>query len=78
MCNHGISEIYVPQSLHTCGVLIVCYIRVLCADINECSVGIHTCDQDCVNTNGSYQCTCQDGYVLGGDNSTCEGIVNLH
>ncbi|XP_076376095.1 uncharacterized protein LOC143259120 [Megalopta genalis] len=30
-----------------------------CEDINECELGIHTCNitsQDCVNTNGSYFC----------------------
>ena len=33
------------------------------ADINECNTyGI--CSQDCVNTKGSYRCTCRDGYVL--------------
>jgi len=48
---------------------------LLCTDINECSAGIHSCDQDCVNNNGSFQCTCQDGYVLGGDDSTCEGNI---
>ncbi|XP_076276277.1 uncharacterized protein LOC143207096 [Lasioglossum baleicum] len=34
-------------------------IDVFCDDINECTLGIHTCNltsHDCVNTNGSYFC----------------------
>ena len=45
-------------------------------DVNECSEGQHDCDQQahtvCSNTNGSYTCDCQTGYILSG--RICEGI----
>ena len=41
-------------------------------DINECD-GAHDCDQDCTNTDGSYICSCGDGYVLGDNERSCVG-----
>ena len=43
-----------------------------CADINECSV-IKPCSSlaNCVNTIGSYECSCQSGYS--GDGLKCDG-----
>ena len=31
------------------------------------------CDQFCENTNGSYKCSCQEGYILDNDGLTCNG-----
>ena len=40
-------------------------------DVNECLTGDHDCHAraDCINTEGSFQCVCQDGYA--GDGKTC-------
>ena len=39
--------------------------RHRCADVNECEMGTHTCDEGggskCWNTHGSYQCYCRPG-----------------
>jgi len=35
----------------------------LCSDIDECQYN-DTCEQICVNTEGSYQCVCEEGYTL--------------
>ena len=43
------------------------------ADINECAVQNGNCSQLCVNTNGSYYCSCYPGYRLNQDNKTCDG-----
>ena len=42
-------------------------------DINECTNGQHTCNLQatCTNTDGSYTCTCIDGYT--GDGDICFG-----
>lgn len=41
-------------------------------DVDECQEDLHNCSHNCSNTEGSYQCTCQDGYSLDAlDNSTC-------
>ncbi|XP_066488438.1 pro-epidermal growth factor [Tiliqua scincoides] len=43
-----------------------------CIDIDEClEGGLHICGQNCVNTPGSYICTCMPGYILGNDNWSC-------
>ncbi|XP_066283009.1 fibrillin-1-like [Branchiostoma lanceolatum] len=45
-------------------------------DIDECGLQIEsyrTCDQDCVNTVGSYYCTCSFGYELQEDGRSCKG-----
>ena len=56
-------------------------------DINECeNHGSHInnastfsgsdkgrCDQICINTNGSYYCDCNVGYLLASDSFKCEG-----
>ena len=43
-------------------------------DIDECSKGISGCTQGCINSVGSYFCTCQTGYYLDSDNTTCLGL----
>ena len=45
---------------------------VLRADINECgSIDLNNCDENaqCTNTDGSYTCSCNTGYV--GDGVSC-------
>ena len=38
-------------------------------DFNECAVGPYPCDQNaaCADTDGSFTCTCNDGYVENGN-----------
>ena len=62
---------------------VICYLSIYCftfgmqlfscmhADIDECAYSNGNCDQDCHNTNGSYYCTCSDGWHL--DGHTCNG-----
>ena len=42
-------------------------------DINECLKEIHDCDVNavCNNTQGSYKCTCEDGFQ--GNGTKCTG-----
>ena len=42
-------------------------------DINEC-VEQSPCDQQCTNTIGSFTCSCNNGYELDSDQTTCRGI----
>ena len=43
-----------------------------CQDEDECQLQIHNCDRfaTCSNTNGSYDCTCQEGFT--GDGFNCK------
>ena len=50
-------------------------ITLLFTDINECDSKIPVCDdhKDCINTNGSYECRCSDGFEAD-DHDNCIGI----
>ena len=41
-------------------------------DIDECCSHLHECNPwaDCINTAGSYECVCQEGFI--GDGKVCE------
>ena len=41
-------------------------------DIDEC-MEYNDCHQNCTNTEGSYKCSCDLGFVLTDNNRTCEG-----
>ena len=42
-------------------------------DVNECQVKNGGCEHLCVNTAGSFYCTCKAGYTIDFDNTTCYG-----
>ncbi|XP_011660808.2 uncharacterized protein LOC115918503 [Strongylocentrotus purpuratus] len=39
------------------------------ADMNECAV--HPCEHRCMNTDGSYKCYCEHGYIIMADGRSC-------
>ena len=41
------------------------------SDIDECSSNRHGCEEICENSEGSYLCSCREGYSLNEDNRTC-------
>lgn len=51
-------------------------VHILHVDTNECT-GANECDlnADCMNTPGSYVCTCRDGYS--GDGNSCQGSLSV-
>ena len=42
-------------------------------DIDECAQNATLCGQLCVNTDGSYFCSCEDGYELVEGTNQCRG-----
>ena len=59
------------------------FVQYFAIDIDECTEGLSKCHQICKNTNGSYQCDCDGGYKLRGDNFTCIGtysctLINIY
>ena len=46
-------------------------------DIDECLVNNGTCENICINTEGSFYCQCSTGLELSADNRTCEGKLKL-
>jgi len=45
-----------------------------CRDMNECNTDNGGCEDGCVNTEGSYYCTCRSGLRLGLNNMECEDV----
>ena len=44
------------------------------SDIDECALDNGGCDHTCINDQGSYECTCNEGYLLNTeDGTTCTG-----
>ena len=42
-------------------------------DIDECLSNNGGCHHNCHDSDGSYTCSCNDGYQLNSDGHTCEG-----
>ena len=53
---------------------LIIYHNLFKSDVDECSLDPSPCDENsnCTNNDGSYNCTCKEGYQ--GNGSTCEGI----
>ena len=49
------------------------FIGLLYSDVNECAELNGGCHQVCINVEGSFLCSCNDGYELHSDNITCTG-----
>ena len=47
-------------------------------DINECLINNGNCHQDCINTNGSFNCSCYPGFTseIIDSESGNESVVN--
>ena len=76
MCDDG----YLSVGSNCSGMYIVC-IPCSCdtfqSDIDECVEDIDDCEHNCINTEGGYNCTCDDGYISVGSN--CSGIsAHIH
>ena len=48
--------------------------HVFFSDIDECRDGRDSCAHNCSNTLGSFTCSCGDGYRLGLDGYSCNGM----
>ena len=47
-------------------------------DIDECALDTDGCNQGCINTPGSFQCNCSEGYQLNEDGFTCDGNLKIY
>lgn len=46
-----------------------------CEDAGKCSINNGECSHKCLTTNGRVYCLCPDGFVLGDDWKTCQGMI---
>ena len=73
----------VAQCVHNSRLKKLCNLQILLCthyahlyptiDINECDEGVDVCAQNCVDTEGSYNCSCNIGYTLANDGVGCNG-----
>ena len=51
----------------------------LSTEVDECTLGSHDCDKnaECINTDGSFICTCKKGFSKAGTNGACTGKFNV-
>ena len=50
-------------------------------DIDECTENSDGCEHQCTDTDGSFECSCRDGFRLGSDGRSCDGkwtAMKLH
>ena len=48
-------------------------------DFNECNTNNNGgCDHNCINTQGSYQCQCREGYETNNNGINCTGMMFLN
>ena len=40
-------------------------------DTDECDLEVDGCEHICVNSEGSYECSCEEGYNLNDDGKSC-------
>ena len=52
----------------------LCVPIIFLVDIDECSNNPCDTNAACKNNDGSYECTCNDGWT--GDGDTCSGMFN--
>ena len=60
------------QMIHNCIITTVIFTSFV-SEINECSENTDDCGQLCINTAGSYTCSCNSGYRLASNGRTCNG-----
>lgn len=48
------------------------------SDVNECELQTDECNHHCINTEGSYNCKCNIGYLLQDNRRTCVKCKLLH
>ena len=51
-------------------------IIIVTIDIDECQLDDESCAQTCMNTDGSFVCSCDAGFILAADNVNCEGMIH--
>ena len=50
-------------------------LQLVYIDVDECTLS--PCDHTCINNVGSFECSCNDGYVLDRDERSCSGMSGI-
>jgi len=73
-----VSTVQVRHFIVELGSFIYITLHLVFADINECELEIHTCSSNaiCTDKDGSFNCTCREGFE--GDGFNCTGTKCLY
>lgn len=72
MEQEHVCQVVYTQTVQVKIVHISLYIQHI--DIDECSIDNGGCEHSCINTNGSYYCSCNYGYTIDtSDHHHCNG-----
>ena len=80
--EHQVVLSYVLTLLVVIHVLVIMVINSLminhtCTDIDECTLNNNGgCEQTCHNTDGSYYCSCLNGYSIDANGHNCIGKLH--
>ena len=66
LCAYGHTRVY------------YCTYTFMYSDVGGSCEGTHVCNQICINTDGSFICGCNSGYLLDDDGFTCLGMPKLY
>ena len=71
------SSFYITLSVYKHKKRMMYYIILcLCIDFPDCDGS--PCQQMCVETDGSFQCSCTSGYLLANDGRGCNGMLSTY
>ena len=61
-------------------VVITCFGSSASTDVDECTLGEHTCNvnANCTDTDGSFNCTCREGFEGNGFNCTGDNPIHRY
>ncbi|XP_059057986.1 low-density lipoprotein receptor-related protein 2 [Achroia grisella] len=80
-CEHFCTNLTQPGGGYICscfqGWIISPADKKRCVDVDECVAGTHHCSHICTNINGSYSCSCREGFRLADNLSgVCKATEN--
>ena len=76
--HNSLTKIPFATVRHTHSINRIFKTDIFIPDIDECDADNGDCDHLCENTDGSYTCSCRDGYSLGNDDHSCIGKEELY
>ena len=62
---------YLSYPYIICFLIVIINVLINSLDVDECLFNLDKCEDKCINTPGSYKCSCPYGQVLASDNYSC-------
>ncbi len=72
-CTDGYQHVNGTNQCEGAAYIHIFILFILYIDIDECST-INDCQQLCVNAEGSYTCSCSEGFSLSVNDQDCTGV----